>query len=127
MNNITPARYGIDPYLDWVAAEGVPVFEGIVVNLKGRGDFGNMMLFDIPPGGSTTPLKHLYEDVIYVLEGRGNTEVEFSDGSKRSFEWGPKSLFAIPLNSKHRHFNASGQQRAFLATTTNLPLLLNAF
>jgi quercetin dioxygenase-like cupin family protein len=147
MNNITPARYGIDPYLDWVAAEGVPVFDGIavnlfhvetgpwarygvngaVVNLKGRGDFGNMMLFDIPPGGSTTPLKHLYEDVIYVLEGRGNTEVEFADGSKRSFEWGAKSLFAIPLNAKHRHFNASGQQRALLATTTNLPLLLNAF
>jgi hypothetical protein len=40
---------------------------------------------------------------------------------------GPKSLFAIPLNAKHRHFNASGQQRALLATTTNLPLLLNAF
>ena len=64
-------RYGVDAYLDWVAKEGLPVVEdyGIdlfkvetamwpragvksaAVHLKGRGDFANMFLFDIPPGG----------------------------------------------------------------------------
>jgi quercetin dioxygenase-like cupin family protein len=145
--NETQPRYGIDPYLDWVKAEGIPVTEdygidlfkvetakwprygvkGAAVHLKGRGDFANMFLFDIGPGQSTAPQRHLYEDVIYVLEGSGSTQVEFADGQKRSFEWGPKSLFAIPLNAKHRHFNGSGTQRALLVSTTDLPLVMNTF
>ena len=140
-------RYGIDPYLDWVAGEGMPVTEdygvdlfgvetapwprygvkGAAVHLKGRGDFANMFVFEIRPGDSTTPQRHLYEDVIYVLEGHGSTQLEFADGSKRSFEWGAQSLFAIPLNAKHRHFNGSGAERALLVTTTNLPMVMNVF
>ncbi len=147
MDQVVNARYGIDPYLDWVDEEGVPIVggfsadlfkvrtapwarygvKGAIINLEGRGDFSNVMLFEVPPGGATVPLQHLYEDVIYVLEGRGSTEIELPDGRKRSFEWGEKSLFSIPLNAKHRHYNASGQHRALFATTTNLPLLLNAF
>ncbi len=146
MNQEKP-RYGVDPYLDWVKAEGLPVADdyGIdlfavetapwprygvkaaAVHLKGRGDFGNMFLFDIPPGGSTSPQRHLYEEVVYVLEGSGSTQLEFADGRKRSFEWGARSLFAIPLNARHRHFNASGQERALLVSTTDLPLVMNTF
>ncbi|MFM1815114.1 MAG: hypothetical protein RLZ98_1809, partial [Pseudomonadota bacterium] len=81
----------------------------------------------LEPGQSTAPQRHLYEEVIYVLEGHGSTQVEFTDGTKRAFEWGPKSLFAIPLNAKHRHFNGSGQEAARLASTTNLPLVMNTF
>ena len=112
-------RYGIDAYLDWVAKEGLPVVEDFgfdlfevetamwprygvkaaAVHLKGRGDFANMFLFDIPPGGASAPQRHLYEEVVYVLEGTGSTQIAFADGSKRSFEWGPRSLFAIPLNA----------------------------
>ena len=143
----TTPRYGIDAYLDWVQKEGLPVTEdyGIdlftvetalwprygvkaaAVHLKGRGDFANMFVFDLPPGGSTSPQRHLYEDVFYVLEGHGSTQVEFADGRKHNFEWGPKSLFAIPLNAKHRHFNGSGVERALLVSTTDLPLVLNLF
>ena len=39
---------------------------------------------------------------------------------------GTHSLFAIPLNAKHRHFNASGSARALLVTTTNLPMMMKA-
>src|SRR3954453_18730316 len=73
-------RYGIDPYLEWVRKEGLPVVEdyGIYLfdvetrpwprfgvkaaacHLKGRGDFANMFLFELPPGGSTVPQRHLY-------------------------------------------------------------------
>ena len=147
MNEHSKPRYGIDPYLEWVGKEGLAVVEdyGIdlfkvetavwprydvkaaAVHLKGRGDFANMFLFDIAPGGSTAPQRHLYEEAIYVLDGSGSTQLEFSDGRKRSFEWGPKSLFAIPLNAKHRHFNASGRDRALLVSTTDLPLVMNTF
>ena len=142
------SRYGIDPYLDWVNAEGMPVVEGgygidlfavetgpwarfgtngAAVHLKGRGDFCNMFVFELAPGGSTNPAHHLYEDIYYVLEGHGSTQVELPDGSKRSFEWGPHSMFTIPLNMSYRHFNADGRQRALLSTTTNMPLIMNTF
>jgi quercetin dioxygenase-like cupin family protein len=140
-------RYGVDAYLDWVEAEGIPVVEdyavdlfkaptapwarygvnGAAVHLKGRGDFANMFLLDIAPGGSCAPQRHLYEEVIYVLEGSGSTQLEFNDGRKKSFEWGSRSLFAIPLNARHRHFNASGRERALLVSTTDLPLVMNTF
>jgi quercetin dioxygenase-like cupin family protein len=144
---VAKPNYGVDPYLDWVAREGLKVTEdyGIdlfkvetghwprydvnaaAVHLKGRGDFANMFLYAIGPGKSTSPQRHLYEEVIYVLEGSGNTQLEFDDGTKRSFEWGAKSLFAIPLNARHRHFNGSGRERALLVSTTDMPLVMNAF
>jgi quercetin dioxygenase-like cupin family protein len=147
MNEQVKARYGIDPYLDWIKAEGIPVAEdygiylfnvetatwprfgmkGAAIHCKGRGDFANMFLFEIPPGGSSSPQRHLYEEVIYVLEGTGSTQLEFEDGTKRSFEWGPRSMFAIPLNAKHRHFNGSGQKRALIVATTDMPLIMNIF
>jgi quercetin dioxygenase-like cupin family protein len=140
-------RYGVDAYLDWVEAEGLRVFEDYAVDLfavetamwprygvkaaaahlKGRGDFANMFVFDIPPAGATTPQRHLYEDVVYVLEGTGSTQIEFAGGLKKSFEWGPRSLFAIPLNARHRHFNGSGRDRALIVSTTDLPLVMNTF
>ena len=139
-------RLGIDPYLDWVAGEGIPVHDGIyadlfatetrdwprygvkgaAIHLTGRGDFCSMFLLELPAGGSTSPQRHMYEDVYYVLEGRGSTQLELGDGSRRSFEWGPHSLFAIPFNAKHRHFNASGTQRVLLVTTTSLPLMMKS-
>ena len=147
MTSQASARYGIDAYLDWVSKEGILVTEdygidlfkvetslwprygvrGAAVHLKGRGDFANMFLFDIPPGAATMPQRHLYEEVVYVLEGSGSTQLEFGDGRKRSFEWGPKSMFAIPLNAKHRHFNSSGRERVLIVSTTDLPLVMNTF
>lgn len=143
----TKPRYGIDAYNEWVVREALPVgtglaldmFEletadwprygvkGAVAHFDGRGDYCNMFKYEIPAGKSTTPQRHLYEEVVYVLEGRGSTQLEFADGRRRSFEWGPRSLFAIPLNAKHRHFNASGTARALMISTTNLPIVMKMF
>lgn len=140
-------RIGIDPYLDWLKKEGIPVVEdfgvdlpavdtrpwprygvnGAAVHLKGRGDFVSMFVLDLAPGAATSPQRHLYEEVLYVLSGRGSTTIEAADGSRHSFEWGPRSLFAIPLNTRYRHFNGSGTERARLASTTSLPAVLNMF
>ncbi len=62
-----------------------------------------------------------------MLSGYGSTTVETSDGRKHSFEWGPKSLFALPLNARYQHFNTSGREHARLASVNNLCLKLNLF
>lgn len=137
----------LDPYGDWAAGEGVPVVEdfgvdllavetapwarfgcnGAIVHLKGRGDFVSIFVLELAPGARGAPQQHLFEEVIYVLAGRGNTVVETRDGRRHSFEWGPKSLFALPLNCRYQHFNGSGQEAARLASTTNAPIMINLF
>lgn len=141
------ARLGLDPYMDWVKREGIHVVEGLgvdlhtietkpwprygvngaAVHLTGRGDYVNCFALELPPGASTEPQRHLYEEVYYVVEGRGSTEIESADGRTHSFEWQPNSMFAIPLNVRHRLHNGDGRNRAMLATVTHLPLTLKLY
>ena len=136
-----------DPYLDWARGEGIPIVEGFgvdllavetrpwarmgargaFVHLKGRGDFASVYVCEIPGAGATDPQQHLYEEVVYVLDGRGSTAIETPDGHRHTFEWGTGSLFAIPLNVRYQHFNAQGRAPARFASTTNLPLVMNTF
>ena len=140
-------KFLFDPYLDWVEREGLGIVEDFgvdllavetapwarlgadagLVHLKGRGDFVSVIVIDLAPGAKTAPQRHLYEEVVYVLDGHGSTTVETHDGKTHSFEWGPSSLFALPLNAKYQHFNGSGRDRARLSSTTNLPLVMNLF
>jgi cupin superfamily acireductone dioxygenase involved in methionine salvage len=141
------SKFLLDPYLDWLKQEGIPVVEdfgidlhsvetgkwprfeaeGAAVHLKGRGDFMSLFVIDLKPGGRSAPQRHLFEEVVYVIEGSGSTTVEVADGRVHQFEWGPKSLFALPLNAKYQHFNGSGAARARLCSATNLPMIMNIF
>ena len=140
------ARYLIDPYADWARSEGVPIHTGFgfdlltaqtgpwarlgargaLVHLDGRGDFVDCWLVDLPQGSQTAPQRYLFEQVCYVLAGRGGTTIEVA-GRQHTFEWGAGGLFALPLNAHHRHFNTSGREPARLAVVTSLPLALRAF
>ncbi|TAN21018.1 MAG: hypothetical protein EPN30_09770 [Actinomycetota bacterium] len=140
-------RLLIDPYSDWVKEEGIPVNEefgfdlltldvkpwarmganGAFALVSGRGDYLDTYVLEIPAGGSCTPQRHLFEEVVYVLDGHGSTTIEGPGGRKHSFEWGPKSLFAIPLNATYRHFNTSGTKSARFVSTTNLPMIMKLF
>ena len=140
-------RFLVDPYKDWLEGEGVPVhddfcvdlhslevgpwprlgLEGAAVHLKGRGDFVSIFLYELAPGAKSAPMQHLYEEVILVVEGHGSAQIETHDGQRHSFEWGPNSLFAIPLNARYQLFNGSGTERARLASTNTLPVTMNLF
>ncbi len=142
----TERKFLLDPYLDWAEAQSVPIHEdfavdmlsvetapwdrfglnGAICHLKGRDDFLTSFVYELPPGGASAPTSHIYEEVIYVLEGHGSTTVETAAGT-HSFEWGPKSLFSVPLNARYRHFNGSGQEPARLGATNNLTHLINLF
>lgn len=140
-------RFLIDTYAEWVAAEGMLVHEGLaidlndaetrpwdrlgvdaaMVHLDAQGDFCNLILVDLPPGAASNPWQHLFESIIYVLDGNGSTVLTMPDGSTTTFEWGPGSLFSIPLNLRYQLLNASGTRRARLACMTNMPMLVKLF
>lgn len=144
-----PPRYLVDSYLDWARKEGPPIIDefgvdlmtvqtglwprlgdrckGAFVHLKGRGDWLTIFLLEIPPGGKSAPQKHIYDDIFYVLSGHGTAVVEAADGTERMFEWGPRSLFAPPINARVTLFNASGREPVLIASTNDMPLLMNIF
>lgn len=136
-----------NPYHEFLQREGVPVYEdvlsldlltlelepwqrlgglGAYVHIAGRGDFVTCYVAEIPPGGQLKPEKHLHDEIIYVLSGRGATTIEVP-GGRASFEWGAGSLFAIPLNAAHQLFNGSGSEPARFIALTNLPISLNLY
>jgi len=80
---------------------------------------------DIPGGGVLTPQKHLYEEEIFVLEGRGISQVWQGDGPKLTFEWGPGSVFAFPPNTTHVLLNGGPTPVVFMGVTS-APRVMNA-
>jgi oxalate decarboxylase/phosphoglucose isomerase-like protein (cupin superfamily) len=81
---------------------------------------------EIPGGDALKPERHLYEKAIYIIKGRGFTEIWKGDGPKQKFEWGPGSFFAIPLNASHRMVNGTRDPAIFFAETT-APQIMGAF
>jgi hypothetical protein len=146
-NTTNDIRWLIDAYEEWARAEGAPIIEGESVDLEAvqtgpwgrmgvdgafvhahsRGDLCSMYLLDIPPGGSTASVRHLYEAVYFVIDGQGSAVVHGPDGDQRSFEWGRASLFSLPLNAPYRLFNSSGRMRARIAVVSNLPMVMKQF
>ncbi|MSO46230.1 MAG: cupin domain-containing protein [Acidobacteria bacterium] len=136
------------PYTRWVRAEGLDIVSSFhvpdlhAVELKpwarrgGRGVFLNhdasrtsndCYVCEIPPGKELAPQRQLYEEMIYVLDGLGSTAVWNDAGKRIQFEWKAGSIFAIPLNTWHQHFNGSGSKPARYVAVTNAPVIVNAF
>jgi quercetin dioxygenase-like cupin family protein len=134
------------PYDLFMESEGIPIFRGIgiskVQNLplkpwKRRGGQGSFIqlhgtegrwgcfIVEVPGAGALNPERHLYEEIYYVVEGRGSTEVWLADEKKRHvFEWQQGSLFSIPVNAWYRIVNARSAPALLLAGNT-APNLLN--
>jgi len=134
-------------YEKWIREEGIPIFDGYgiedvtvlprkrwqrtggkgaYVQLRGMEGFTGMYVGEIPAGGVLNVEKHLYEETIYVLHGVGATEVWSGSDEKKKiqFEWQQGSLFAVPLNCRHRMINGSREPAIFLAVTS-APLMID--
>lgn len=143
------AKFLLDPYLDWTKREGIPIYEDISLDLltadtapwprlgdrcagafvhhPSRGDWMTIFLLDLPPGGASAPQRHLYDEMFYVLSGTGSLTVELTDGREQTIGWGPRSLFAPPLNARYRITNGSGREPARLACANDLRILMNIY
>ena len=104
------ATYGektsFDQFLDW---EGIPVIRNFIVDdvrelslspWKRKGGLGRYIILgypkdspnaaayvcEIPPGQSLRPQKHMFEELIFILKGRGATSVWLDKDKKNTFE-----------------------------------------
>ena len=137
----------IDPYRDWTEGEGIPIHldfghnllaletavwdrydaRGCFAHTHGAGDFMANYVLEVSPGRKTSPVKHLYEVFCFVLAGHGSTKVCLPNGETRTFEWGPKALFAIPLNCQYQIFNSSGNKPLRISCTNDAPITINLY
>jgi mannose-6-phosphate isomerase-like protein (cupin superfamily) len=136
------------PYDNFMEAQGIPIFRGIGVRrvqdmpltpwprLGGRGTFIQLYgtegkwgcyVVEVPGAGALKPEKHMYEEIMVVVEGRGTTEI-WADGQSKphTFEWQRGSMFSIPLNTNHRIVNAASSP-ALILVATSAPNVMNIF
>ena len=92
----------------WEARGG----SGVFINLDGTGGFNDTYVCEIPPKGSLKPIKHIYEETVFILKGQGATTVWIDENHKQTFEWRQNSYFAIPPNAWYQHHNVSGTESA---------------
>jgi quercetin dioxygenase-like cupin family protein len=85
----------------------------------------------IPPGSRSGKHRHLAEECLYVLEGRGydlhqDCDVEITDSyhwkpqdEVKRFDWEAGDVIYIPPNTIHQHFNAEAGRSARLISSIN--------
>jgi mannose-6-phosphate isomerase-like protein (cupin superfamily) len=136
------------PYTRWVRSEGLDIVgahyvqnlytvelkpwarrgaRGVYINHEASRTSNDCYVCEIPAGGNLAPQRQLFEEMVYVLSGRGSTVVWNDAGAKSSFEWKAGALFAIPLNAWHQHFNGSGKEPARYVAVTNAPVVINLY
>src|SRR5881392_2896361 len=114
----------IDTYNDWQQAQKIPINRGFFIedltkvevapwehkgvlgafiNLDGAGGTNDGYVCEIPPGKQLREQKHLYEEMVYILDGHGATSIWQKDGKK--------------------HFNGQGDAPARYFAVTNAPFM----
>lgn len=89
---------------------------------------------EIPPDSRTGKHRHMAEEFIFVLEGRGYTlfwDVDLDevgetmtwkiDETPKRHDWEATDWIFVPVNTAHQHFNLDGDEPArFLSATSRV-------
>jgi mannose-6-phosphate isomerase-like protein (cupin superfamily) len=115
---------GTTAYEQWCDAQQVPIVRGFhiadltevatspwpakgasgaIIRLDGADETNGSYVLKVERGEATTWQRHVYEELFYVVSGRGAIETRF-DGQIVRNEWEPGAVFAPPLNVEYRFF-----------------------
>lgn len=137
----------VDTFQEWRKKEGVPLVGGVyhrnlitqeVGPWPRKGVLGahcyldgddntDEHLVEIPPGKSTIPEHHMYDEAVYILKGRGACTISLRNGAKTTFEFGEGAFFAVPLNATVQYHNGSGTEPCRFFSVTNCPAIIRQF
>ena len=94
------------PYERWKELEGIPTIRdyyirdlmaleptpwksrggaGAFINLHGSQGFNDSYVYELEPKESSQPIRHIYEETVYVLKGQGATTVWTDENQKQTF------------------------------------------
>ncbi|MBI4330997.1 MAG: cupin domain-containing protein [Chloroflexi bacterium] len=88
-------------------------------------------ILELPPGSRSGKHRHMAEECLYVLEGKGydlHQDMDFELGDTyiwkmnpevKRFDWEEGDLVYVPVNTVHQHFNADPKKPARLISATN--------
>jgi quercetin dioxygenase-like cupin family protein len=135
------------PYTRWVKNEGLDIIsahyirslntvdlkpwarrggKGVYINHEASRTSNDCYVCEIAPGKQLEPQRQIFEEMIYVLSGRGSTTVWNDQGHRITFEWQAGALFAIPFNCMHQHFNTGQTPARYLAFKHEVVSVRNA-
>ena len=100
--------------------------DGAYLQLRGLEGITGVSVGRLAPGAVTHPERHLYEKILYILDGEGVAEIQQRDRVPQNFQWRAGSLFSPPMNTLHRLINYGQEPALFLAVTT-APMALDHY
>jgi oxalate decarboxylase/phosphoglucose isomerase-like protein (cupin superfamily) len=130
----------------WQKAQGIPIYDSfhvadlMTVELQMWDRFGVPAAFmnladpfvttaialEIPEGGATKPIQHMFETWVYIVKGRGETLISQEGVPTQTARWHERSVFGPPLNTTYQHKNTgSGPVRILMVT--NAPLTMSLY
>jgi len=134
-------------YDEWMDTRGVPVHRGFFVpdcrtaelawweerkcnaafiQLEGQQGVSETRITEIKPGETQPPYKMSINEVVYVLSGRGVTNVwTDNEGDARSFEWEDRALYMVPAGYQRQFVNMQGDKPARLLHYSHLPVAMS--
>jgi quercetin dioxygenase-like cupin family protein len=137
----------VNPYEEWLKKEGIPVYRdyaiknlraielgswarlgarGAYIDLKGGEGVNDGYVCEIEPGKSTAAQRYLFEEIVYILSGEGETEIWLPGGAKQAVKWQAGSIIGPPVNAWRQHFNRGAAPARFVAMT-NAPVVIDLF
>jgi oxalate decarboxylase/phosphoglucose isomerase-like protein (cupin superfamily) len=96
------------------------------IQLEGQQGITETRIAAVPAREVLPPVRLAFDEVVYVVEGRGATTIWRPGGERKSFEWGENSMFLLPRHHFHQFSNTSGSRSARLLHYNYYPLLLSA-
>lgn len=146
----TPNQTNVNPWEQWLKQEDIPVYQdyyisdlrkaevkpwkrlgagvrGAYIDLVGGEGVNAGYLCEIAPGAKTEPQRYLFEEVLYFLDGEGESLI-WNPGTraKQSVRWQAGSVLAPPLNAWRQHINRGPKPVRFLVMT-NAPVVIDLF
>src|SRR2546430_6119183 len=140
----------VNPWEEWLKQENLPVHKdyyisdlrkadvkpwkrlgpgvnGAYIDLIGGEGVNVGYLCELAPRAKTEPQRYLFEEVLYVLTGEGESVI-WQPGSKnkQSVRWKAGSVLAPPLNVWRQHINR-GQTPSRFLVMTNAPVVIDLF